>query len=195
MFTGIVTHTGVVRRLLQLGDLRVVIDCSLGSLPEGVSVACDGVCLTVAKSDPRGFEVDVSRETFALTNASAWEVGTKINLERSLKVGDELGGHIVSGHVDGRARVLAVQAIGGSRRIELLAPDHLAGFIAPKGSVALNGASLTINEVEGTSFAVNLIPQTLKVTNLDEVTPGDELNLEIDMLARYVQRILEYRVA
>ncbi len=197
MFTGIITDIGEVEALEQRGDLKVRIASSYD--PEGIdlgaSIACDGVCLTViakGKGETRGwFEVEVSAESVSKTNLGTWASGKKVNLERALKVGDELGGHIVSGHVDGVAEVVAVADEGDSTRVSFRAPDALAKFIAPKGSVALNGTSLTVNEVEGATFGINFIPHTKDATTWGDVAVGDRINLEIDTLARYVARLAE----
>jgi riboflavin synthase len=200
MFTGIVTDIGRVRALEKRGDLRARI--GTGYAPEtieiGASIACDGVCLTVIDRgrDAEGgwFDVQISAETLSKTNIGSpgWQVGHHVNLERALKVGDELGGHIVSGHVDGVARVVSVRHEGESTRVRFRAPEELAGFIAPKGSVALNGTSLTVNEVEGAEFGVNLIPHTKEATTWGGVREGDLVNLEIDTLARYVARLRDW---
>jgi riboflavin synthase len=194
MFTGIITDIGVVRSLTQEGDLRARIGTgyAMNTVDLGASIASDGVCLTVVAKGPDWYEVQVSRETVSKTNLGDWIVGQRVNLERALKLGDELGGHIVSGHVDGVAEVVAVVQEGDSTRLRFRAPDALAGFIAPKGSVALNGTSLTVNEVEGAEFGVNLIPHTKKVTNWGETALGDRINLEIDTLARYVARLRDW---
>jgi riboflavin synthase len=194
MFTGIVTDQGEVRALTRAGDLKARIGTGYdtGRIEIGASIACDGVCLTATALGPDWFEVDISAETVSKTNVGDWAVGTRLNLERALKVGDELGGHIVSGHVDGVALVVGVSAEGDSTRVRFRAPDALARFIAPKGSVALNGTSLTVNEVEGAEFGVNLIPHTKQVTNWGRVAVGDRVNLEIDTLARYVARLQEW---
>lgn len=196
MFTGIVTDVGRVTGLWREGDLRARIRTryDVRALELGASVSCDGVCLTVVAkgSDPSDwFEVQVSAETVDKTNLDTWEEGRRVNLERALKVGDELGGHIVSGHVDGPARVVEVHDEGDSTRMLFEAPAHLSRFIAPKGSVALNGTSLTVNEVDGRRFGVNLIPHTKTVTTWGDVRVGDRVNLEIDTLARYVARLAE----
>jgi len=193
MFTGIVTDIGVIRQLDQKGDLRarIATGYDTGGIDMGASIACNGVCLTVVGLGDDWFDVDVSAETLSKTNLGAWTEGTRVNLERSLKVGDELGGHIVSGHVDGLAEVIAVTDEGDSTRVTLRAPDSLARFIAPKGSVALNGTSLTVNEVNGSDFGVNFIPHTKEVTTWGDVAAGDAVNLEIDTLARYVARLAE----
>ncbi|MBB1496594.1 riboflavin synthase [Paracoccus sp. MC1862] len=195
MFTGIITDIGTVVAVEMRGDMRARISCNydMSGVDMGASIACDGICLTVVAKGMDWFDVDISAETLARTNigASGWRVGQRINLERALRVGDELGGHIVSGHVDGVARVTAARAEGDSLRLSFEAPEGLARFIAPKGSVALNGTSLTVNEVEGNRFGVNLIPHTREVTNWGEVAEGDLVNLEIDTLARYVARLAE----
>lgn len=197
MFTGIVTDIGEILAVERRGDLRarIATGYDVTRLDLGASVACDGVCLTVVGrgSAPRNwFEVDISAETLARTTAGDWAPGRRLNLERALRVGDELGGHIVSGHVDGIAEVLSVREEGDSLRVRFRAPAQLAGFIAPKGSVALNGTSLTVNEVDGAEFGVNLIPHTRQVTTWGAVRPGDRVNLEIDTLARYVARLREW---
>jgi riboflavin synthase len=185
--------------VVQEGDLRARI--ATGYDPDtidiGASIACDGVCLTVVAlgQSPRNwFDVQISAETVERTaiGRDGWHVGKRLNLERALKVGDELGGHIVSGHVDGVAEVVSTQAEGDSLRVRLRAPDALAKFIAPKGSVALNGTSLTVNEVEGAEFGINLIPHTREVTNWGEIAQGRSINLEIDTMARYVARLRDW---
>ncbi|MCC5964065.1 MAG: riboflavin synthase [Rhodobacteraceae bacterium] len=194
MFTGIITDIGAVRAITRAGDMRVRIATGYdtGSIEIGASVASDGVCLTVVALGPDWYEVQVSAETVDKTNLGDWVEGRRVNLERALKVGDELGGHIVSGHVDGVAEVVSAIPEGDSLRLRLRAPEALAGFIAPKGSVALNGTSLTVNEVEGAEFGINLIPHTREVTNWGDVAVGDRINLEIDTLARYVARLREW---
>ncbi len=197
MFTGIVTDVGAVLAMTQDGDLRVRIGTGydVARIDIGASIACEGVCLTVVTlgTSPRNwFDVQVSGETVSKTNLSGWRVGTPVNLERALKVGDELGGHIVSGHVDGLAEVIGVVPDGASVRVTFRAPHALAGFVAPKGSVALNGTSLTVNAVEGTDFGVNFIPHTQTVTTWSSVAVGDMCNLEIDTMARYVARLREW---
>jgi riboflavin synthase len=197
MFTGIVTDIGLVREIEPEGDTRLRIGTRYD--PEGIdigaSISCDGICLTVVdrgRSDDSAeawFDVQASAETLLKTTMGEWEPGRRINLERALKVGDELGGHIVSGHIDGRARVVSVSIDGDSTRVVFEAPEALAPFIAPKGSVALNGTSLTVNEVEGTRFGVNLIPHTKVVTTWGDIGEGDHVNLEIDTMARYVERL------
>lgn len=194
MFTGIITDIGVIRALEQEGDLRARIATGYvtSSIDLGASIASDGVCLTVVALGPDWYDVQVSGETVAKTNLGTWVVGRRVNLERALRLGDELGGHIVSGHVDGVAEVVGLNDDGASTRLRFRAPEHLAGFIAPKGSVALNGTSLTVNEVEGAEFGVNLIPHTKTVTTWGDVALGDLVNLEIDTLARYVARLREW---
>lgn len=194
MFTGIVTDVGRVLAVERPGDLRARIGTAYdtGRIDIGASISCDGVCLTVVALGDDWFDVQVSAETVSKTNLGGWTPGKRINLERALKVGDELGGHIVSGHVDGLAMVTGLRGEGESLRVTFRAPDALAGFIAPKGSVCLNGTSLTVNEVEGATFGVNLIPHTQVVTTWDEVAAGDAVNLEIDTLARYVARLREW---
>jgi len=194
MFTGIITDIGRVAALERRGDLRarIATGYDTGGIDIGASIACDGVCLTVVALGEDWFEVDISAESLSRTNLGGWTEGRAINLERALKVGDELGGHIVSGHVDGLAEVVALRHEGDSTRLSFRAPGALAGFIAPKGSVALNGTSLTVNEVSGAEFGVNLIPHTKEVTNWGAVQVGDLINLEIDTLARYVARLREW---
>ena len=198
MFTGIITDNGEVLAVEQTGDLtaRIATAYDIESIDIGASICCDGVCLTVVAlgSEPRPwFEVQISAETVSKTNIghNGWAPGTRINLERALRVGDELGGHIVSGHVDGVADVVSVTPEGDSQRYVFQAPEALAKFIAPKGSVALNGTSLTVNEVDGCDFGINFIPHTKKVTTWGDVAVGDQINLEIDTLARYVARMRE----
>lgn len=193
MFTGIITDIGVVSALDQQGDLRARIRTGYDTtrIDMGASIASDGVCLTVVALGPDWYEVQVSAETVDKTNLSDWTEGRRVNLERALKVGDELGGHIVSGHVDGIAEVVDMHDEGDSTRVTLRAPEDLARFIAPKGSVALNGTSLTVNEVKGCDFGINFIPHTKQVTTWGDVRKGDRINLEIDTLARYVARLAE----
>ena len=194
MFTGIITDVGTIRSLKQAGDLRIEIETSydLASVDIGASIACNGVCLTVVEKTVDSFAVDVSAESVAFTNIRDWHVDAPINLERALKVGDELGGHIVSGHIDGVAKIVAMYEDGGSTRVTLRAPDTLAKFIAPKGSVSLNGTSLTVNEVNGAEFGINFIPHTKAVTTWGGSQVGDQVNLEIDTLARYVARLQDW---
>ncbi|RAK52021.1 riboflavin synthase [Phenylobacterium deserti] len=191
MFTGIVTDVGRVRAVRETNrDRRFEIETSfdLSSVDLGASISHAGVCLTVVEKGPNWFAVDVSRETLAVTTLSNWREGKRINLERAAKVGDELGGHIVSGHVDGIGEVISVAQEGGSHRVRIRAPRPLHRFIAPKGSITVEGVSLTVNEVEDDVFGVNLIPHTWDVTTLGELVAGVPVNLEIDMLARYLAR-------
>lgn len=197
MFTGIITDIGTVRAIEQLGDTRIVVETSfdLATVEIGASIACSGVCLTVVDKGDDWFAVDVSGETLACTALAGWSVGTRINLERALKVGDELGGHIVTGHVDAVGRVSGIAPEGASRRITFSVPQKLASFLAPKGSVTVDGVSLTVNDVtDGDSdgqFWVNIIPHTQQHTTLGGVKVGDAVNIEIDVLARYVARLKE----
>lgn len=193
MFTGIITDIGTVTELERRGDLRarIATHYDTSGIDIGASIASDGVCLTVIDLGPDWYDVEISAETLSKTNLGDWTEGRKVNLERALKVGDELGGHIVSGHVDGVAEVIAMAEEGDSTRITFRAPHALARFIAPKGSVALNGTSLTVNEVEGDSFGINVIPHTQTVTTWGAVKVGDRINLEVDTLARYVARLNE----
>ena len=194
MFTGIITDIGTIRSVEQRGDLRIEIATGydVTTVDMGASIACDGVCLTVVEKTSDSFCVDVSAESAGLTNIGEWKTGSLVNLERALKVGDELGGHIVSGHVDGVAEIVALRDEGDSTRVTLRAPEALAKFIAPKGSVALNGTSLTVNEVNGTDFGINFIPHTKAVTTWGSAAVGDRVNLEIDTLARYVARLQDW---
>jgi len=193
MFTGIITDIGRVRAVEARGDMRarIATGYDTATIQTGASIACDGVCLTVVDLGPDWFEVDVSAETLSATSLAGWAEGRRVNLERALKVGDELGGHIVSGHVDGIAEVVAMADEGDSTRVTLRAPEGLARFIAPKGSVALNGTSLTVNAVAGRDFGINFIPHTKQATTWGDVAVGDAVNLEIDTLARYVARLAE----
>lgn len=193
MFTGIITDVGAVRRIRRNGDTRIEIATryDTAGLAIGASIACSGVCLTVTGAAPGKFAVTASEETCARTTIGHWYEGTAVNLERSLRMGDELGGHLVFGHVDGVGVVLATAGVGESRKIVIDAPAELARFIAVKGSVAVDGVSLTVNEISGRSFAVNLIPHTLAATTFDALRAGDPVNLEIDMIARYVARLLD----
>ena len=197
MFTGIVTGVGEVRGIAPVGqgtDMRLVIGApwpDTGGIPLGASVACAGCCLTAVEVGPDWFAVDVSGETLSKTGLCEWRVGARLNLERSLRLGDELGGHLVSGHVDGLGEVLEVRPEGGSWRVRVRVPRELARFIAPKGSVAVDGVSLTVNEVEGDVFGVNVIPHTWTATTLGQLRPGVRVNIEVDMLARYVARLAE----
>jgi riboflavin synthase len=203
MFTGIVTDMGEIERLEDRGDLRARIRTAYPAdgIALGASISCDGVCLTVvdrgaASGGGAWFDVDISAETIAKTNiraeGTAWAPGSRVNLERALRLGDELGGHIVSGHVDDRAEIVSATHEGDSVRFVFRAPSSLAKYIAPKGSVALNGTSLTVNEVDGRDFGVNIIPHTRSHTTWGTARPGLLVNLEIDTLARYVARLTEF---
>lgn len=199
MFTGIVTDMGEVLTLEQQGDLRARIATAydINGIDIGASIACEGVCLTVIAlgSTPRNwFDVQISAETVSKTNIgrNGWHLGKRINLERALKLGDELGGHIVSGHVDGVAEVVRIAAEGQSVRVTFRAPEPLARFIAQKGSITLNGTSLTVNEVDGCDFGINFIPHTQQVTTWGTVAVGDLINLEVDTMARYVARLRDW---
>jgi len=204
MFTGIVTAIGTIREATQKGDLHAVIACPWdpAGIAIGASIACSGTCLTVVE---RGgtpgdawFAVDLSAETVACTVPDRWVVGGRLNLEPALRLGDELGGHIVTGHVDGVGEVVGVSPEGDSRRVGIAAPASLAPYLAPKGSITIDGVSLTVNDVadqpDGTChFALNLIPHTAEVTTLGDLAPGAKVNLEIDVLARYLQRMQSLR--
>ncbi|MFT5870068.1 MAG: riboflavin synthase [Paracoccaceae bacterium] len=194
MFTGIITDIGRIDALEQRGDLRarIATNYDTSGIDIGASIACDGVCLTAVALGSSWFEVDISAESVSKSNISDWIEGGRINLERALKVGDELGGHIVSGHVDGVAEVVGMLVEGDSTRVTFRVPDGLAKFIASKGSVALNGTSLTVNEVDGADFGINFIPHTKEATTWGETKLGDRINLEIDTLARYVARLQEW---
>ncbi len=196
MFTGIVTAIGRISRIdhNKDGDARFYIDTpwDCQSIALGASIACSGCCLTLVEAEGQGFAVDVSLETIAVTTLNTWEVGTEINLERALSMGDELGGHIVSGHVDGLGEIIDITRDGDGHRVVIDAPADLAHLIAPKGSVTLEGISLTVNEVDGRRFGIMVIPHTWDNTTLKHRQPGDKINLEADMLARYVARILNH---
>lgn len=196
MFTGLITDVGEV--VAKSGGVFTILTAyPLTAKDLGVSICCDGVCLTATGIEPAGkgarFTVDVSNETLSKSALGSWKPGRRINLERSLRAGDELGGHIVSGHVDGVAKIISITADGDSRRFLFEAPEHLARYIAPKGSVALDGTSLTVNEVAGSRFGVNLIPHSLTVTTWGAKSQGDTVNLEVDVFARYVARLMEFR--
>ena len=197
MFTGIITGLGSVRAITTQGqgaDMRLEIQTpwpETASIPVGASIACCGCCLTAVELGPDWFAVNASAETLSKTTLGQWVVGTSVNLERPLKVGDELGGHIVSGHVDGVGRVLSATPDHGSTRWRFEVPRPLARFIATKGSVAIDGVSLTVNEVDGATFGVNIIPHTAEVTKFGHLKPGDAVNIEIDTVARYVARLTE----
>jgi riboflavin synthase len=199
MFTGLISDIGRVERIDTQGDLRrmrVVSRYKAESIALGASIACNGPCLTVVASggvdDGSWFDVDIGAETLARTTAGTWRVGTTLNLERSLKIGDELGGHIVTGHVDGVADILAVEPFDGMSRFSIRAPEKLARFIAEKGSIALDGTSLTVNSVDGAVLSVLLIPHSLAVTTWGERRAGDRLNLEVDLMARYAARLSSF---
>jgi riboflavin synthase len=198
MFTGIVSDVGEVAAIEQRGDTRFSIACGYDprSIDIGASIACSGVCLTVLEAGPgRGrpcvFSVSASAETLARSTLGRWRVGTRVNLERALRVGDELGGHLMTGHVDGVGAIVSIIPEGDSRRFRFRAPPELRRFIAPKGSVAIDGTSLTVNEVEGEEFGVNLIAHTLAVTTWGAARVADPVNIEIDTIARYVARLME----
>jgi riboflavin synthase len=198
MFTGIINDIGRITELEQRGDLRARIETvyDINGIDLGASIACNGVCLTVIAlgAEPANwFDVEISAESVSKTNIGDWAVGKGINLERALKVGDELGGHIVSGHVDGVAMLVELHDEGDSTRMLFEAPEELAKFVASKGSVTLNGTSMTVNEVEGNRFGINVIPHTKEVTTWGDAAVGDRINLEIDTLARYVARLAEYQ--
>jgi riboflavin synthase len=196
MFTGIVTDVGRVRSIEKRGDTHIVITTAYdtSAIEMGASIACAGICLTVVDkggAKDRWFAVTASGETLSKTNLGAWKTGDTINLERPMRVGDEFGGHIVSGHVDGVAEVKSIAPEGESIRMVFEAPASLSRFIAAKGSVTLDGVSLTVNDVEGNRFGVNIIPHTQKVTTFGKLKPGAKVNLEIDLLARYVARLVK----
>jgi len=201
MFTGIVTDIGTIRSAEQRGDLRLVIGChfDMGSVAIGASIACSGVCLTVVDKGPDWFAVDLSAETVSRTAQGAWGEGRALNLERALKIGDELGGHIVTGHVDGIGEVTGVALEGDSHRVTIRVPADLAPYIAAKGSITVDGVSLTVNSVtdgkDGTSFGLNIIPHTFAVTTFGALTVGQPVNLEIDVLARYLARMKDHAAA
>jgi len=192
MFTGIITDVGHVRRMHrgELLDLTIATDFDIAAIPLGASIACSGACLTVVAVEPGAFTVQASVETLTRTTLGAWEEGTPVNLEKSLRLGDELGGHLVLGHVDGMAQVVERRPEAESVRFVFEAPEELAPLIAPKGSVALDGVSLTVNEVAQNRFGVNIIPHTLACTNFGSMRVGQRVNMEIDLIARYVARLL-----
>lgn len=193
MFTGIITDLGEVWSVEERGGSRLAITTAYetGSIEIGASIACSGACLTVVDKGADWFAADVSAETLNCTTLGAWRVGTRVNLERPLRLGDELGGHFVLGHVDGVARIVSREPEGESVRLAFAVPDALSGFIAAKGSVTLDGVSLTVNRVEDSRFEVNLVPHTLRCTAFAAAQPDDRVNLEIDVLARYIARINE----
>jgi riboflavin synthase len=199
MFTGIITDLGSVQSIVNKGDKRFVFNTAfdMDTVDIGASIACSGVCLTVVEKGQGWFSADVSAETLSKTTLRIWTKGTPVNFERALKMGDELGGHLVSGHVDGVASVVSIVPDGDSKRFTFEAPEELAKFIAPKGSIVLDGVSLTVNEVNGNQFGVNIIPHTAEMTTLGQWQVGSfkvgdcQVNLEIDLLARYVGQLLE----
>jgi riboflavin synthase len=193
MFTGIIADLGRVRRLRRgdLLDLTIATAFDISAIPIGASIACSGACLTVVAVEPGAFSIQASVETLAHTTLGQWEVGTQVNLERSLRLGDELGGHLVLGHVDGLAWIVERRPEAESVRFVVEVPIELAPFIAPKGSVALDGVSLTVNELAQDRFGVNIIPHTLSCTTFGQAQPGQQMNLEIDLIARYVARLLQ----
>jgi riboflavin synthase len=199
MFTGIVTGIGEVREIKPIGDgqdMRVVIGTPWPDTAEiavGASIACSGCCLTAIEVGPDWFAAEVSAETLSKTKLGTWRTGSKLNLERSLRLGDEMGGHIVAGHVDGLGELVSSTPENGSTRMLFRVPEALAPFIAPKGSIGVDGVSLTVNEVQGAMFGVNIIPHTACVTTLGLLRPGDAVNIEIDTVARYVARLTEAR--
>ncbi len=192
MFTGIVSDLGRVRALHKRGDTRIEIKTGYDTaqIDLGASIACSGPCLTVVEKGPGWFAVDASAETLACTTLGAWGEGTPVNLERAMRIGDELGGHIVSGHVDGVAAILDTSPEGDSVRFRFAAPEAFERYISPKGSVALDGVSLTVNEVDGATFGVNIIPHTLQRTTFRTLGAGGRVNFEVDTIARYVARLL-----
>jgi riboflavin synthase len=200
VFTGIVTALGTIRRLDPIGgghDMRVAIATPPGWLENvaiGASICCAGCCLTVVSLEQDQFEVEISAESLSRTTLGGWREGTRINLERSLRMGDEMGGHVVSGHVDGVAEVLSITPENGSHRWSFRLPPGLARFVAEKGSITIDGVSLTVNAVDGETFGVNLIPHTTEVTALGALAPGARVNIEIDMLARYVARLRQFEM-
>ena len=199
MFTGIVTDVGTVRSAEQRGDLRLTIGCGydMADVDLGASIACSGVCLTVVDKGEDWFAVDVSAETVSRTASEMWREGARLNLERSLRMGDELGGHIVTGHVDSVGEVIGICPEGDSRKIGVRVGRELAPAIAKKGSIALDGVSLTVNDVrdaeDGTHFSVNIIPHTAQETTLGDLAAGKQLNVEIDVIARYLDRLIAAR--
>lgn len=192
MFTGIITDLGEVKSIAfgPTTRLEIATAYDTGGIALGASVACNGCCLSVVEKGPGWMAFEASRETLEKTTMGDWKAGHPINLERALKLGDELGGHLVSGHVDGVGRIFSIKPDGGSLRMAIEAPQEMARMIAPKGSIVVDGISLTVNEVEGARFGVNIIPITQTATNLGQAREGDRVNLEIDLIARYVARLL-----
>jgi len=197
MFTGIITDIGEVvateDRAEELHRLTIACTYDPASIAIGASICCSGVCMTAVATNKNSFSVDAAAETLAVTTVGRWRKGTRVNLERSLKIGDELGGHLVSGHVDGLAELIAREDLTGMAKLTLRVPKLLARFVAQKGSVALDGVSLTVNDVTADSFSVLIIPHTLAVTTLGALKQGDRLNLEVDVMARYAARLMETR--
>jgi riboflavin synthase len=195
MFTGIITDVGRIVAAEQRGDLRLRIACGydMAGVDLGASIACSGVCLTVVDKGPDWFDVDLSAETVSRSAPGMWGEARRLNLERSLKLGDELGGHIVTGHVDGVGEVVTLEPSGDSTRVVIEAPQALAPYIAGKGSVAVDGVSLTVNAVEGARFELNIIPHTAQQTTFADLAVGSRVNIEIDILARYIGRMIEMR--
>ena len=196
MFTGIITHIGSVRHVTQNGDKVIEILCPFDTndLSIGASVSCSGACMTVIEKGPSWFRFSVSNESLSKTNLGTWVEGTNVNLERALRVGDEIGGHIVSGHVDGVGHLEDMRSVGTSTQMNFDAPPSLCRFIAMKGSITVDGISFTVNTVNDSSFAINVIPHTWSSTTLSEKKLGDSVNLEIDILARYVARLQEFEL-
>nr|WP_315458707.1 riboflavin synthase [uncultured Sphingorhabdus sp.] len=200
MFTGIITDVGKISAAEQRGDLRLVITCGydMDSVAIGASIACSGVCLTVVEKGEGWFAVDASAETLSRTAAGMWSEGARLNLERALKVGDELGGHIVTGHVDGVGQIVASETVGDSWKVTVEAPASLSAYIAAKGSITVDGVSLTVNDIADQAngsahFLLNIIPHTAQMTTLDTLAVGRQVNLEIDVLARYLKRMEDLR--
>lgn len=198
MFTGIVTDLGTVRTVEPAGqgrDLRIVIATAwdTGGIELGASVACNGCCLTVVEKGEGTLAFNASAETLSKTTIGRWRPGAPVNLERALRLGDELGGHMVQGHIDGVGSVAAAAPEGGSLRVRIRPPPHLMPYVAPKGSVAVDGVSLTVNDVDADAFGVNIIPHTAQVTTFGRIKPGDPVNIEVDLVARYLARLLDAR--
>lgn len=195
MFTGLITAQGQLEAIAALADpiYTIATNMPLDTVAMGASIACNGVCLTVIRKTDKSFSVQLSRETLTKTTAADWQPGKRLNLERPLQAGDEFGGHFVSGHVDGVATLTGRQAEGDSWRLVFAAPAALQRFIAPKGSITIDGVSLTVNAVEDGTFGINIIPHTWQVTNFSTIAVGDKVNIEIDLLARYLDRLLEQR--
>ncbi len=196
MFTGIITDIGTITKVEQRADMRLTIQCGydMAGVDMGASIACSGCCLTVVDKGAEWFAIDISGESISKTADGLWAEGSRLNLERALKIGDELGGHIVTGHVDGVGYVNDVSEVGGSHRVTIAVPNAIAPYVAPKGSITVNGVSLTVNDVvdqpDGTAhFSINIIPHTWTVTTLGMLQTGDAVNLEIDVLARYLARM------